>query len=288
MKRRSTILIASLLCSVGVIPPMPLAAQEPALRAFEEENPDARARELYENGVILYKEGRYEDAIAAWREAWRLSRRPALLYNIANAQERLGQWKEALETLNRYRAFARASEREALDRRIRNLERRLGASAAGEVTGGAGNPTGVSAAAANEEAPGKEEGGAVASSRDKEPSGARPSKTAPWLLVGAGAVGLGAGGYFGVRALDQNAKLRESCIGDEDGGLVCPAESLSLLENRRTYALAADLGFAMGSAALIGGLTWLILPSRSKGRDALQTHLYLSPDVLAVDLRGRF
>ena len=86
---------------------------------------DARARELYDNGAILYDEGRYEDAIVAWEEAYRLSGRPLLLYNIANAQERLGQWRAALDTLNRYRAYARPEERERLDRRIANLERRL-------------------------------------------------------------------------------------------------------------------------------------------------------------------
>ena len=90
--------------------------------------PDAnqeRAKELYQNGSLLYDEGRYEDAIIAFQEAYRLSEQPKLLYNIAQAQERLGRYQEALDTLSRYRAYAPAEEREALDRRIRNLERRL-------------------------------------------------------------------------------------------------------------------------------------------------------------------
>lgn len=97
-------------------------AAAPALAAD-----DARAKELYQNGVVLFEEGRYEDAVTAWKAAYELSGRPALLFNLASAYERLGQWKQAWDVLNQYRAFARAEEREKLDRRIRNLRERIDA-----------------------------------------------------------------------------------------------------------------------------------------------------------------
>jgi tetratricopeptide (TPR) repeat protein len=86
---------------------------------------EARAKELYANGQRLYDEGYYEQAIAAWKEAYALSSRPALLYNVSNAYERLGKLQEALDTLNLYRAFASGDEAATLDRRIAVLERRL-------------------------------------------------------------------------------------------------------------------------------------------------------------------
>src|SRR5687768_9802487 len=86
---------------------------------------DARARELYDNGALLYDEGRYDDAVAAWAESYRLSGRPLLLFNMANAMERLGRYEDAMTLLSRYRAFAPAEDRETLDRRIRNIEARL-------------------------------------------------------------------------------------------------------------------------------------------------------------------
>jgi tetratricopeptide (TPR) repeat protein len=84
-----------------------------------------RARELYENGARLYDEGLYEEAIAAFEAAYQASGLPEMHFNIANAYERLGKWQQALDSLNRYRAFAPSEERETLDRRMRNLERRI-------------------------------------------------------------------------------------------------------------------------------------------------------------------
>ncbi len=65
--------------------------------AVAQSSDDARARELYANGALLYEEGDYENAVVAWKEAHRLSERPLLLYNIANALERIGEWEEAAE-----------------------------------------------------------------------------------------------------------------------------------------------------------------------------------------------
>ncbi len=62
-------------------------------------SPDARARELYLQGDREYQAGRYEQAVAAFQEAYRLSGRPLLLFNLANAYERLGRYAEALEAL---------------------------------------------------------------------------------------------------------------------------------------------------------------------------------------------
>ena len=99
------------------------AAGAPALAADDADM--VRARELYENGARLYEEGLYEEAIEAFEASFELSGAHALWYNIANAQERLGRFQEALDALNRYRAFAPSEERPVLERRMRNLERRI-------------------------------------------------------------------------------------------------------------------------------------------------------------------
>ena len=74
---------------------------------------DERARELYLLGDDLYSQGRYEEALAAFEEAYRLSERPLLLFNIANAQERSGQWQGAIESLEGYLPHADEAERAA-------------------------------------------------------------------------------------------------------------------------------------------------------------------------------
>ena len=99
-----------LLCALWLLGSQPGLAQSPS------GDSDARARHLYRNGELLYAEGLYSDAIAAWESAYDLSDRPLLLYNMANAQERLGRWEDALQSLNRYRAFAPLEERDVLIR----------------------------------------------------------------------------------------------------------------------------------------------------------------------------
>lgn len=86
---------------------------------------DEKARVLYLNGQRMYEEGRYEDAILAFQSAYDLSPRPLLLYNLANAHERLGQLPEAIDALNRYRIYADPQEQDILLARVQTLERRL-------------------------------------------------------------------------------------------------------------------------------------------------------------------
>ena len=87
-----------------------------------------RAIELFDNGATLYEEGQYEEAILAWEESYRISGEPLLVFNIANAYERVGGLENlriALGNFNQYRAYAPSDERDTLERRIRNLEARI-------------------------------------------------------------------------------------------------------------------------------------------------------------------
>ena len=67
----------------------------------------ARAKQLYINGRELFSEEKYREAVDAWREGYRLSRKPAFLHNMGLAYEQMGFIEEAIDTLTRYRAFAR-------------------------------------------------------------------------------------------------------------------------------------------------------------------------------------
>jgi tetratricopeptide (TPR) repeat protein len=84
-----------------------------------------QAKQLFRNGAALYEEGQYEQAITAFRLAWELSHNPKLLFNIAGAQERMGDLQASRETLLQYRVFASEEEQLVLERRLRSLEERL-------------------------------------------------------------------------------------------------------------------------------------------------------------------
>ena len=236
------------------------------------EDTDARARELYENGARLYDEGLYEDAIAAWQAAHTLSERPLLLYNIANAYERIGRYQEALDHLNRYRALAPSSERDTLERRMRNIERRL------EEEKAAPNATRPDQPAAEP----------VASLDTKPTQGtARPPHPAGVVLVVGGAVGLGLGGVFGGLALGQRASARALC---QDGASpLCPSEAKVHTDADRSWSLGGDIAFAAGGVALGAGIIALIATSRpGPDQAALRLTPSLGPGGAAVLLEGRF
>ncbi len=199
------------------------AAPDPAVVT---EADDARARELFENGAALYDEGRYEDAIAAWREAWRLSGRPLLLFNMANAAERLARWSEAAALLNRYRAFAPQEEREVLERRIENIERRAAA-----------------APALPSEAP------------------ARRSAVLPITLFAAGGAGLVTGTVFALNALDAREAAGDLCA-TTGTGTWCPSSASPDIARDRASALGADVAFGLSLGAIAGGVVSLVLPAR--------------------------
>ncbi len=251
---------ALLLWCIGAawaLAPLPPAPDPAAISAED----DARARELFENGAMLYDEGRYEDAIAAWTEAWRLSGRALLLFNMANAAERVGRWEDAMELLSRYRAFAPADERDVLDRRIGNIERRLG-----DLPAPVAPPPAV---VAPEPLP------AAVVTR-------RPFPVAPVLLFGASGAGLVTGTVFAFRALDARADADTLCT-SHDGATWCPASAASALGVDRQSSLVADIALGVGLGALGGGVIALVVQPRT----SMQVGVGLREGAGVLTLAGR-
>ncbi len=219
----------------------PALAEPPANPTTEQLD---RARELYENGEILYDEGRYEDAVVAWRQGYELSGLPDFLYNIANAQERLGDVKGALDTLGRYRAFALAEERETLDRRIRSLESRLASQPApSPAPAPAPGPAPAPAPAP------------VSSESEGRRGSARP--IVGGVLAGLGGASLATGAVFGLRSASAGREAEEACV-TAGGGLLCPSSVDDALRTNQSSALVADLAFGAGLALLGTGTVVLL------------------------------
>jgi tetratricopeptide (TPR) repeat protein len=74
-----------------------VAAASPALA-----NDKAKAKALYEQGLKHYNLAEYPEAIKAWKEAYSLSRRPLLLFNIGQAYRLAGDCKLASTFYDNY------------------------------------------------------------------------------------------------------------------------------------------------------------------------------------------
>lgn len=208
----------------------------------------ARARQLADNGRGLFREGSFGAAIEAFEKAYELAADPNLLFNIALCHERLEQWELAIETLDRYRAYALPEEREALESRRRGLEEELAAKREAEQTPAVGpQPT-----------PGPDV---------REPPG-RPIPLftgAGYALGGIAVVSLATGITLGSVALGR----RDASAGDcatVDGSAVCNATGGAVRSQARALAIGADIAYAVSALAATGFVISLAVQARKRSR----------------------
>lgn len=97
--------------------------------AAQEEQPsqlDEAARLTFEQAREDFVAGRYEQALARFRQAYQLSPRPGLLYNIAQTLDRLRRDEETVAALREYlAAVPDAPNRAEVEARIRVLDEAL-------------------------------------------------------------------------------------------------------------------------------------------------------------------
>jgi tetratricopeptide (TPR) repeat protein len=244
------------LAAVLLLGAAPASAQDlpaPAARAL---TPDERARELYLRGDRLYAEGNYVEAVVAFERAYELSRRPALLYDMANALERLGRYEEALRRLEQYIPHAPEHQRNSVLKRMASLQARAEEQHRRE-RGDAQAPASP-VLQANESA---------ASSAP----GDRPEREVPWLgyaIGGAGVAGIGLGVVFGLSAAGARSDAEDLCVEDGDGTL-CPSSARVFIDRGESRALLADIAFGLGIAA-VGVGVYLVLSSDSESGSTTQ------------------
>lgn len=215
----------------------------PASARAQADGADAEARALFQRGDTAYTEGRYESALALFEEAYALSQRPALLYNIANALERLGRTADAVTRLEEFEAHASPEQQAVVARRIESLRARQAAHEFEE------------------------------SERDREARealeaeiGARyatPMVTpTPWggiaMYIGA-AITAGLGVALGVSGQSTASAAVARCQSTTAMGTICPSGAAHDLDLGRGLALGADISFGATALLVVVGTVWLIV-----------------------------
>jgi hypothetical protein len=97
-------------------------------------------------------------------------------------------------------------------------------------------------------------GGAVASGRD--------TRTLGIILAGAGAVGLGVGGYFGLQTFSQNSTANDHCPADR-----CDQTGVDAGKGAQTSATVSTIAFGVGLAGVAAG-AYFFFTSRAAGAPA--------------------
>lgn len=79
------------------------------------------AKRYYKLGEQLYHQADYRQALVQFQESYKLSRRPALLFNMARCNESLGRHEVAIGLLKTYLRSA-PPQADAIRVRLKNLE----------------------------------------------------------------------------------------------------------------------------------------------------------------------
>ncbi len=84
------------------------------------------AKEHFINGQEYYDQARYKDAIDEFEKAYELDAKPLLLYNIAQAYEKLGQLTKSVEYLKRFlQSGSTKVDTKMVKSKVTNLEARI-------------------------------------------------------------------------------------------------------------------------------------------------------------------
>ncbi len=198
----------------------------PRAAAAEDANTEA-AKIHFKAGEQYYVRGLYSQAIAEFNEAYRLSNAPALLYNISQAYERLGDLPAARDHLKRYMdsGGTEPGEMPALQQKLDNLDRRI-AEAKAAAAPPPPPPTPVV-----EQAP------------------ARPLRTWKWVLGGVGVGAAAVAILFGIDGNKQETAL-QNWIASHPPLQPFNGEALDIYNRGKRDNTWATV-FGVGGAALI-------------------------------------
>jgi tetratricopeptide (TPR) repeat protein len=262
--------------------------------AKERSKSDEAARQFFKAGERHYTGGRYEDAAIAFEEAYRLSKRPELLFNLGNTYERMGQYRQAAdylaEFLQRARDMLSPEDFIAVQGRVTRLRQTAAqeeAEAKAELERAAAKVREeVEQRRALEDARRQAEEARRASEQAALRQAAGPQINWPaWVFAAAGAAGAGTAIVFGVLSLNAKSRAAKSCA-DSGGGVLCQANGADAVSNEQSLAMVTDI--ALGVGAVGAGLALYFFLTEEDEPTGRQVQLLLGEDTVGLGVVGTF
>lgn len=237
--------VAFVACSVWVFP-APAGAEPNA--------DDAAAREHFVRGRDAFDATEYERALHHFEEAYRLSERGRLQYNIGVTASRLRRDEAALEAFRRYlEEVENPSREQEVRKRIVALETAIAYEEEQRVK------------ALAEAMRYRTEQAAATDAQDR----AKERRVSKSAIIGASL--LGAVGVAGITTMGVSLGRSGTCVEEISGQCV----------SRTTASPWTGVYGAVGVAALAGSATWLIV-SRKRQKKRTETSWMLGPTGLTV------
>ncbi|HEX2675118.1 MAG TPA: tetratricopeptide repeat protein [Polyangiales bacterium] len=249
---------------------------------------DERARAHFKAGTSLYDSGRFPEAAEEWEQAYALSKRNALLYNIYVAHRDASNLPKAIDALQRYLATNDPDPSARL-----NLEARLKAMQAAQAQADEQRKASEAAAstpppsAAAQPAPAPAAPPPTSSGAHTEIYRSSSEQVLPVTLMILGSALTTGGIITGIVTRSRVAELEKHCPGN-----VCPPsyDLHSQKDTAQTTAIVTDVLLATGIVSGgLGVILWFTSGEEVEVQNAkLRPGLACAPGACQATLRGTF
>jgi hypothetical protein len=222
----------------------------PSTATAQAPSSDELARRHFDSGAAYLQESDYENALKAFEKAYELSKRPAILINVATVEERRGNLEGAIKALRTYLELEPAGEHaETTKLRLQNLEKRLA-----EAPPPASPPVAPAPAPAPAPlAPPPEPAKTQKPSAPPKDDGASADRTPAYIAFGiAGAAAIGAG-LTGILANGQYQDAEKNCSPNCEDSELSSGRTLAVVSTIATGVAVVGAGFGL--------VLWLSPPS---------------------------
>jgi hypothetical protein len=194
---------------------------------------EAKAKQHYEAGERFYTHSDYGDALIEFEDAYKLSKKPALLFDIGRCQEALGHLSEAVDAFEHYLVEEPfQQDRPNIEEHIANLRVRMEPSAPNKPTAVVEPPLAPQVV-------------------KWSPPNAPPPRRRIWTWavggVGAGLLVAGMGTGIGGYVVDQN--LHAQCPGGICNLQIVP-DARSQADMSRSLGLASEVLLPLGAVTV--------------------------------------
>lgn len=213
---------------------------------------DRAAKQLYKDGDMHYAAGRYEKALENFSQAYELSGRPDLLFNIANVHERLGDYLAAAESLRTYVSLPTATDVSSINERIKRLELNAEEQQKRDNINVQPTPDSVSPQPL-QSAAAPVAGNPLVVQKTASPKVESPSRVPAVLVTGLGLALIGGGVTSGVLASNAGSDAEALCSNG-----ICSQAAQSDIDSQKRFALISDISVGLGIATVGVGVYLLL------------------------------
>ncbi len=289
---RKPMRLISCLFALSFVLPVALArsAEAQPAKKVGGENTTEKVKRLYQEGTQHYNLSEFEEAVAAYREAYRLRPDAVFLFNIAQSYRMLKRYGQASQFYKSYlRVRPDASNRGEVERRIEEMDAAAKAENGGTAPppppdigivtppppngpvtppsdngqhvpppiGDQGTPTGV---VPDQASPGADAAQSDVVATASTDDAARRKRMMPWLVAGAGGLLIVGGVVTGIMTSGIQSDLEKKC----PTKMNCPSDVTDLQNSGKTMAAVTDVLLITGAVAAVSGVVWWAVKYRGK------------------------